>query len=138
LVDFFNQFFYIERLGEYIVTPLSTSEVGDMPYNPYLFSTVDPGKEVHLPDHPPTSGADMTYFNTQQDDSSFGAGRYYQRKNNLPWALHIPGEWAHPVEKRKVTQGYPVLLDWAHSRGQSFKDWYRRDLALQHLWTLEE
>ena len=94
------------------------------PFNPFSFATLERGKEVHLPGYPPTHLANMAYFNTMDDGSDPGAGRYYYSKQNLPYALHVPIKWNYPLEKNQVSRGYLKLKDWAQSNGVSFPNWY--------------
>lgn len=95
------------------------------PYNPFLRVNGNYNKEVHLVDYPPTSMADQSYFQTEDDDSNPAAGRYYKTVNNLPWAISIPEPWSYPIERSEVSWGYLVFPDWAESSGAVYNDWFQ-------------
>ncbi|MEL6704444.1 MAG: LruC domain-containing protein [Bacteroidota bacterium] len=105
-------------------TPLQGSLLMDAPYNPFLFRKNDRGVEVHLPDAAPTALADDTVFGTFHDRTNVGTGTTYRTEAGLPWALHLPEGFVHPIEQRDLTQGYPRFVDWVQSNGASFPDWY--------------
>ena len=94
------------------------------PYNPFLRSNGDIGREVHLPDYPPTSKADNTLFGTEDDNSSPGDARYYKTTNNLPWAINLPTVWNYPLERKQLSWGYKNFQNWAESSGTINQDWY--------------
>ena len=58
-------------------------------FNPFLIVNKTRGREIHLPNYPPTAKVDPSYFATWDDDSNPGSGRYYKTQNNLPWAINI-------------------------------------------------
>ncbi|GCD78110.1 hypothetical protein JCM31826_15920 [Thermaurantimonas aggregans] len=106
-------------------TPLYTlAQLNLAGFNPFIFSNLTRGREIHLPDKAPTSLANMTLFGTGDDDSNPGAGRYYKNKQNLPWAIHIPGTFDYPIEKTPITSAYLKFSQWAISNGVLFPDWY--------------
>lgn len=94
------------------------------PYNPFLRINGNNYKEVHLSDYPPTLLVDNDYFNTEDDDSNSASGRYYKTIDNLPWAIHLPRPWHHPIEKQEVSWGYLQFADWAESGGNVNDEWY--------------
>ncbi|MEI6900537.1 MAG: LruC domain-containing protein, partial [Bacteroidota bacterium] len=94
-------------------------------FNPFIMVNKTRGREVHLPDNPPTSLADLTYFGTSGDDSQPSSHRYYKTKNNLPWAMNIPGSFDYPVEKHDILGAYLKLATWAESGGNQYIDWYQ-------------
>ncbi len=108
--------------------------VGLPPYNPFIFSTANPAKEVHLPYHTPTkyalvNGAGL--FGTADDDSTGVAGRYYVTNDKsgargLPWALDLGESWNHPLETVEVSAVYPGFVPWTNSGGVDVTDWYLR------------
>lgn len=106
-------------------TPVGTSELGSMPYNPFLIKNGERGYEIHLPDMPPTNLADQNIFGTFEDNSIPAEGRYYKTDINLPWAIDIVYEFDYPLEKQQITKGYLKFGDWAESGGDVFEDWYK-------------
>ena len=96
--------------------PISRAQLGSAPYNPFIYNTVQRGREVHLVDHPPTAKADLKLFGTGDDASNPSLGRYYRTKNdNLPWALDVPENWRHPAEWNDVADAYMDFAPWASS-----------------------
>jgi len=104
--------------------PVSPDIIGAPPYNPFIFVNQDRGKEVHLPNYPPTSLANFSYFITEDDTSIPSTGRYYKTSNNLPWAIQISQEFKYPRESKPVNHGYLKFNSWAESGGSLYKDWY--------------
>lgn len=104
--------------------PIDPSEIGSAPFNPFIFSTVDRGQEVHLSGKMPTSLADDASFGTSNDDSNIGAGKTYQTQNNLPWAIHIIHNFRYPIENARINTAYNHFVDWAQSGGVLYTDWY--------------
>jgi len=102
----------------------SLDDVGLADFNPFLIVNQDRGREVHLPDMPPTSLADPSYFGTDQDDSDPATGRYYKTENNLPWAINIAESYDYTIEKDQITSAYIKFAPWAESSGSLFPDWY--------------
>lgn len=100
------------------------SQLGTMPFNPFIFVNGDRSKEVHLPDHPPTSLANTSYFGQDHDDSQIGIGKYYKTENNLPWALDLPASFRYPIEKAAIVATYLHFSEWAESSGTTYPDWY--------------
>lgn len=93
-------------------------------FNPFIFSNLTRGREIHLPDRAPTSLANMSLFGTGDDDSNPAAGRYYKNKQNLPWAIHVPGTFDYPIEKAPITSAHLKFSQWAISNGSLFPDWF--------------
>jgi LruC domain-containing protein len=94
-------------------------------FNPFLIVNKTRGREVHLPDYPPTSLVDPSYYGTFDDNSIALQGRYYKTELNLPWAINIYESFAYPIEKTPVLQAYNHFAEWAQSGGTLYPDWYR-------------
>ena len=77
----------------------------------------------HLKNNPPTEKVDETLFGTEEDTSN-QTTRWYQTAGNLPWAIEISGEVAHPLEKTDTLQAYPYMKSWIDNRGLDYQDWY--------------
>ena len=105
-------------------TPVSTSELGGAPYNPFIVVNGNRSAEVHLPDMIPTDlGGSM--LGSGDDNSDASKGRYYKTKRNLPWGLSIYGGFSPPGEKVSIDKIYPKFIPWANSGGTINLDWYR-------------
>lgn len=94
-------------------------------WNPFIIVNNERGKEVHLPDYPPTDMADLSIFGTYDDNSNPGTGRYYKTANNLPWAIHVVEEFDWPLEKVSIVEAYRHFFDWAKSAGDEYENWYK-------------
>ncbi|MBN2614874.1 MAG: LruC domain-containing protein [Bacteroidales bacterium] len=93
-------------------------------FNPFIFVNRDRSVEVHLPDYPPTSLANMSLFGTGDDNSNPATGSYYKTKNNLPWAINLYHQFDYPIEKQAIINAYLKFADWANSGGTLYQDWY--------------
>lgn len=107
-----------------LTEPISDTEIGAFPYNPFLIIDKNRDYEVHLPDVGPTQLADINIFGSINDDSKPTENRYYKSQNNLPWAIDIPVDFVYPIEKVEIIKGYKKFADWASSGGTVYEDWY--------------
>ena len=118
-------------------SPIPAGSIGSAPYNAFIFTGLRRGYEVHLPDNPPTSLADLSLFQTLQDDSDPNLGRYYKSSNNLPWAMNFNTDFVYPKETEGLQDGYNYFFDWVISSGGEYPDWYYDKVGyrnLQHLY----
>ena len=100
-------------------------QVGIEQFNPFLIVDLNRDIDVHLPDKPPTSLADQSYFGQGQDDSDLVTGKYYKTSNNLPWAINIYESFAYPKEQTEIVDAYNHFVEWAESKGLFYDDWYQ-------------
>ena len=100
------------------------SDLGTVPYNPFIVANQQRGYEIHLPGEANTNLADENLFGTDQDDSNTALGKYYQTTNNLPWALNLPVSFDYPVESASIETAYLRFVEWAESGGSQYPDWY--------------
>lgn len=101
------------------------TQMGNAPYNPYIYATFDRGREVHLPNHKPSSRADSARFGSGDDDSNlFDFSKTYETNANLPWALNMPYSWLHPTSGDNIVDVYGNYRNWAESGGLISTDWY--------------
>jgi len=101
------------------------TQMGNAPYNPYIFATFDRGREVHLPNHKPSARADSSRFGSGDDDSNlFDFSKTYETSANLPWALNMPYSWLHPTSGDNIVDVYGNYRNWAESGGLISTDWY--------------
>ncbi len=113
-------------------SPLAKTLIGLPPYNPFIYRTDQRGYEIHLPNYAPTDRASKSLFKTRDDNS--GPNNYYKTKNNLPWALNIPSQWAYPSEQSEISSAYLDFKTWAESSGQNKPDWYRQNSQADLIW----
>lgn len=106
-------------------TPVSKSELGLPPHNPFIFTEFRRGHEIHLPDKEPTDLADKSLFRTSDDTSDPAKNRYYKTRNNIMWALHIPEEFRYTKESASILQAYTRMKDWALESGGLYQNWYK-------------
>jgi len=117
------------------IDPISLSQLGSPPYNPFIIANKDRAREIHLSDMAPTSivpleGSNARYFAwllgwNNDDDSDKDISRYYKSSNNLPWVLHIPEKFDYPFESHEITKAYQNFATWAESSGTTNKDWHK-------------
>ncbi|RZL05196.1 MAG: LruC domain-containing protein, partial [Pedobacter sp.] len=105
-------------------TPLPDEFTATAPFNPFMISDLNRGREVHLVNRAPTSLADNSLFKRGADDSDPGTGRYYLTEQNRPFALDIYGPFQYPTERSPITNAYLNFAEWALSGGTKYKTWY--------------
>lgn len=93
-------------------------------WNPFIVINANRGKEVHLPDYPPTDLADYSVFGSEDDDTRPGSGKRYKSRSNLPWALDIQGTFDYPAEHEGINAAYLHFRKWVESSGTKFTDWW--------------
>jgi len=108
-----------------LASPLSLSNSGIPPYNPFIFINGQRDVEIHLVDMVPTDLANLELFGTSADNSVPSVGRYYSTSTNLPWAINIIEEFEYPYEKAEITSAYLNFGNWAESGGTLFTDWWK-------------
>ena len=95
--------------------PLPQGQLGAAPYNPFMYKNryAGRGREVHLPDHPPTDKMNWALFGTGDDASIPAEGIFYRSKSaKEPFALDIPENWRYPAERNVLSQAYRNFLRW--------------------------
>lgn len=114
--------------------PISRDTLKAVPYDVFMLvdnaesdypNSIKYGREVHLTDYAPTPFANRVFFNTEQDTTDVTRKRYYKSATNLPWAIHIPGDWEYTVETKSIVEGYTYFGTWAESGGTRYPDWYQ-------------
>lgn len=94
------------------------------PYNPYLVINQTAGREVHFANYFPSNSVDITWFDTEDDTSNPANDRYYVTISDLPWGIHIPSLFDHPLERISIIEAYPTFANWVNSGGSTHTDWY--------------
>jgi len=105
-------------------SPVALSTITAATINPFLISNSRRAYEVHLPGFAPTDKADAKLLGTGDDNSVAASSRYYQTKENWPWAISFNDNFVYPLEQVKITDAYLHFADWASSGGTQFPDWY--------------
>lgn len=106
-------------------TAKSQAELGTAPFNAFIIIDGNRGKEVHMAGYKPTSLANSALFGTSQDNTNIGLNSFYKTKNNLPYALLVPDEFAYPQEKKAINNGHLKFVNWSQSGGSILNDWYK-------------
>lgn len=104
-------------------SPLSDDYTAMVPFNPFMISNLDRGREIHLVNQAPTDLANLKLFGTLSDDSNLNTGRFYVTKDNRPFALDFYGTFTYPIEKSPIYDVYLHFAEWAKSGGQNYPDW---------------
>ncbi|OEK04899.1 LruC domain-containing protein [Roseivirga misakiensis] len=115
------------------VSPIEASQMSEAPFNPFIFSSYNRGKEIHLSGKSPTDLADISLFGTADDDTNPGFNKFYQNVDNLPWAINVIHNFRHPIEKTRIDKAYNRFRDWGMSRGTNYKDWYGDNSGYRNL-----
>ena len=105
--------------------PLLKSEVGLVPFNPFIFIDRTRGREVHLAGYKPTEKADFKYFKTGFDNTDPSKGIYYKSTSNLPWAMAFGDYFNYPAETKAINAAYPNFILWSQSNGLNYNNWYK-------------
>ena len=104
--------------------PVDYGSFNESSFNPFIVADQERGKEIHLPNYPPTNKVNEGYLGAGDDDSNASEDRYYKTANNLPWAINIYQEFDYPVEKVEIIDAHLKFAPWAESEGTEFPDWY--------------
>lgn len=104
------------------VAPVSTSDLGVAPFNPFIIVNSERAKEIHLPYMNRTSlGNSSLEFTGENKDAD---GNFIS-DNGFPWAISIIHDFKVPKEKVDITSAYNFFSTWAESGGTSNVDWYK-------------
>ncbi|MGM0613813.1 MAG: LruC domain-containing protein [Bacteroidota bacterium] len=122
-------------------SPVSTWDLSIADFNPYLIANVSGegrGREIHLPGQTPSDLADVSYFNTNDDDTDNSiynsiqqaqnskiTGKSYETEDNYPWALSFYDSFDYMIEKNSIVKGYLKFYKWAENGSNS--NWYKVD-----------
>lgn len=102
--------------------PISTTELGAAPFNPFMIINKIREKEVHLPNRKATS---LGNPNFQIDGVNKDSDGNYITSEGLPWAISIIHDFKVPKEKVVVSDAYNHFVEWAASGGSVYQDWYK-------------
>lgn len=107
------------------VNGVHRDELGYPPYNPFLLSNGERGREIHLPGYQPTDLVNIPYFLSEDDTSNLIDGRSYIDTGGLPWAVNLPETFFYPLDSKGIDETYNNFLDWVESEGLASLDWYK-------------
>jgi LruC domain-containing protein len=51
----------------------------------------------------------------------------FKDADGLPWAINFSGQYAPPLPGVKIWIGYNHFLNWAHSGGVQYPNWFVND-----------
>ncbi|MES2457720.1 MAG: LruC domain-containing protein [Bacteroidota bacterium] len=105
-------------------SPIAEDFTAAAPFNAFMISNLERGKEVHMVDKAPTALANLKLLGTQNDDSKPESGRYYVTNANRPFGIDFYGPFMYPAEKVSVADAYTHFAEWAKSGGQVYSDWF--------------
>lgn len=122
------------RISVKLTTPLTTSELGSAPFNPFLIIDKTRAREVHLANMATTTLGTKNYqingVNRDEDGN-------YLNDNGLPWAINIVHDFKVPKEKISVIDAYNHFDKWAISGGNQYKDWYKDNPGYRNTGNIE-
>ncbi|WP_350287684.1 LruC domain-containing protein [uncultured Croceitalea sp.] len=102
--------------------PITTAELGNAPFNPFLIVGNDRKHEIHLPNRARTSlGENLTDAEGQNVDPDGD----FKTASGLPWAIDIIHNFKVPKERVSVNEAYNFFTQWAASGGSAYPDWYK-------------
>jgi len=102
-----------------LTTPVPVAEIGQAPFDPYLFIH-DTNYEVHLVDKMPalsSSRNTIDGLNSFRDEAGF------------PFAIVVPDNWKPPLAGVDMGLAYPSFIDFVQSRGAKNSQWYSQPVA---------
>ena len=93
-------------------------------YEYFLIKEANRGVEIHIPGVGATALVDPLLFAQPNSDINPAPWVFYKTYDNLPWAMHLAGDFDWPREKVDITQAYSKFASWAQSGGLVDQDWY--------------
>ena len=114
----------VQEIHVVFSTALPVSELGQMPFNPFLIIDGNREKEIHMSGYEPTDLANWDYFGQSQDASDKSKGWYYRTDENLVWMLEVPSSFDYMIERQDLVKGHTKFATWAQSGGTQYADWY--------------
>ncbi|WP_341665406.1 LruC domain-containing protein [Vibrio sp.] len=124
------------QLSVSFTTPVSRDLIGYPPYDSFIFASTNtyhgnffqhmPGMkwQTHFKKFTGTSRMDTSLYN-QYDDHSYGS-QCFLTANNMPWAINVRDDWAHPLENIDISQAYTNFPNWVESSGETDSSWYQQ------------
>lgn len=103
--------------------PISTSELGIAPFNPFIIVNKQRDREIHLPYAQPTTLGDN--FFQIPNGTNRDLNGVYLSDEGMPWAMSFVNDFKVPVEKANIKKAYNYFILWANSGGSTKPDWYQ-------------
>lgn len=110
------------KVSVLFVNPISSTSLGQAPFNPFLVANGVRDKEIHLADHNPTALGDSqpnVSGNNSDEDGD------YTTENGLPWAINVIESFPLLLEKEPINEGYLYFEEWGLSGGKNRRDWFK-------------
>lgn len=102
----------------FFTEPITTAELGNAPFNPFLIAGKRRTHEIHLPNKKRTSlGQELSESSNINDD--------FKTDTGLPWAINIIHDFKVPKEKISIMNAYNNFANWAETGGNQNLDWYK-------------
>lgn len=107
------------------IDPAAQISSSDFLADVFIFRVADRGLEIHMPNMPPSAGANTAYLNTFEDNSDESG--FYKTTEQYPWALELTSlnTFQHPRSKINITEAYPKFDLWVKSGGVQELEWYK-------------
>ena len=103
-------------------TPISTSLLGESPFNPFIISNQNRGREIHLSNQPSTTLGTSAFENGGLNSDPSGN---FISSQGFPWGLSFLEDIPTPKEGVRINNAYNLFNSWATSGGNSDEDWYK-------------
>jgi LruC domain-containing protein len=114
--------------------PVTTNELGDAPFNPFIIINKNRDKEVHLAyaNNTNLAGGNIDFSGLNNDED----GNFISN-NGFPWAINIVHDFKVPKENKAINTAYNHFNSWAISGGSNYKDWYKDSAGYRNTENLE-
>ena len=122
LTDNADNFLNERTVSITLTAPVSTSELGVAPFNPFIIINQERHKEVHLPNRDRTNLG--TNVSISEGINSDVDGNFIS-DNGMPWGISIIHDFKVPKENVRIDNAYNFFVDWATSGGATYTDWYK-------------
>ncbi len=99
-------------------TPVSPNSLNMSNFN-FFISTVERGREIHLPTFRATSKYDSKFFTANLMPSD-----RFKNKEGMMFGLMFPERFNYPAEGKDIREAYLFFVDWARSSGNLHSDWF--------------
>ena len=120
------------------VTHRDLGEIEKITAIPFIYREEEDGLrwEVHVTGDKPSTKMNTKYFGQGNDASNPAGGIYYVRNGDYPFGLHLDGATSDDVkellskenEGKPIDSVFPDYLNWVHSKGMNFRDWFKSKL----------
>ncbi|BAO75980.1 LruC domain-containing protein [Winogradskyella sp. PG-2] len=122
LTDNADNFLNERTVSITLTAPVSTSELGVAPFNPFIIINQERHKEVHLPNRDRTNlGTNVSISEGINSDID---GNFIS-DNGMPWGISIIHDFKVPKENTRIDNAYNFFVAWATSGGATHNDWYK-------------